>query len=418
MPSLILVTNSYPFQGSDFNFVDGEIGELAKKFEQIYVVTAQRIAGTNLGEMPRNVNLVRTVPAEPRKLAAGLIRLASSPVLSTRLVISEIGRLANPWQARRLIAAMATGGLVANAIKEVTIEYGLEGDPIYFFWGAWGAYAIPWLRGFTNLTTRVHGGDLYEERSGGYLPFREQIFGNSRCVLTVSGHGEQYLRTRPYGQNLRVENVALGTPDVSPTWQDFEEAPISIVSCSSVTANKRVDFIARTAMTVASQGREVVWTHFGEGEEMDSVRDSLTAAPASLTARLVGTWRRDEILRFYATRKTDVFVNASVSEGLPVSIMEALSCDIPVVAPCVGGIPEIGIDDPSVGSLMGPESTEVDYADAIFQSIRIGRQNKGARRRLWEKRFRADVNARRTADLLLEHFAPGRDARASGANRS
>ena len=47
------------------------------------------------------------------------------------------------------------------------------------------------------------------------------------------------------------------------------------------------------------------------------------------------------MLNWFENNSVDVFVNVSSSEGLPVSIMEAFSFGVPVVATKVGGIPEI-----------------------------------------------------------------------------
>jgi glycosyltransferase involved in cell wall biosynthesis len=47
-----------------------------------------------------------------------------------------------------------------------------------------------------------------------------------------------------------------------------------------------------------------------------------------------------------------VFVLSSEFENLPVVLLEALACGLPVVATAVGGVPEI-VDD-SVGALVPP----------------------------------------------------------------
>ncbi len=53
--------------------------------------------------------------------------------------------------------------------------------------------------------------------------------------------------------------------------------------------------------------------------------------------RLLGY--RDDTTRLIAA--ADLFVLASHHEGLPVTVMEALTLGVPVVAPAVGGLPEV-----------------------------------------------------------------------------
>ena len=55
--------------------------------------------------------------------------------------------------------------------------------------------------------------------------------------------------------------------------------------------------------------------------------------------------------------KSDVFCLPSYGEGLPVSVLEAMSCGMPVVATSVGGIPEIVTPDMG-GYLIAPSDVE------------------------------------------------------------
>jgi glycosyltransferase involved in cell wall biosynthesis len=59
----------------------------------------------------------------------------------------------------------------------------------------------------------------------------------------------------------------------------------------------------------------------------------------------------------------DVFVLSSVSEGLPIALLEAMAAGIPVVATMVGGIPEVVVDG-GTGLLVPPQNPAV-LAEAI-----------------------------------------------------
>jgi glycosyltransferase involved in cell wall biosynthesis len=86
-----------------------------------------------------------------------------------------------------------------------------------------------------------------------------------------------------------------------------------------------------------------------------------------------------------------VFVNVSASEGLPVAIMEAMSCGIPVIAPAVGGIPEIVNSENGV--LLPGDCHPRHVADAIW---RVVRTDSAARRRrareTWREHCAAQSN--------------------------
>ena len=63
----------------------------------------------------------------------------------------------------------------------------------------------------------------------------------------------------------------------------------------------------------------------------------------------------------------DIFLLATHSEGFPVSILEAMSMGIPVVASNVGGIPEL-VEDRVTGILVEPNCSE-KLADAIIEIL-------------------------------------------------
>jgi glycosyltransferase involved in cell wall biosynthesis len=49
--------------------------------------------------------------------------------------------------------------------------------------------------------------------------------------------------------------------------------------------------------------------------------------------------------KIYFLREADIFIYPSYSEGLPIAIIEALACGLPIIASRVGGIPDLVVDE-------------------------------------------------------------------------
>ena len=73
---------------------------------------------------------------------------------------------------------------------------------------------------------------------------------------------------------------------------------------------------------------------------MDVVRREVEGL-SSVRVELRGRLPNAELLAEYGRRHFDLFVNVSSREGLPISIMEACGCGIPVLATDVGGVAEM-----------------------------------------------------------------------------
>ncbi len=77
----------------------------------------------------------------------------------------------------------------------------------------------------------------------------------------------------------------------------------------------------------------------------------------------LGYLPNSEVKKLLSKQSFDLFINASESEGVPVSIMEAMSYSIPVIAPDVGEISDIVND--STGKLLNSEPSILNFVEAI-----------------------------------------------------
>ncbi|MBA4321553.1 MAG: glycosyl transferase family 1, partial [Odoribacter sp.] len=112
--------------------------------------------------------------------------------------------------------------------------------------------------------------------------------------------------------------------------------------------------------------------------------------PGHIKTGLMGAVGHDELMNYFKTTSIDLFINVSSSEGVPVSVMEAMSFGIPVIATDVGGTSEIvsGKTGLLINSDFSPEELSVRIEELT------GRDDinnlRSAAREEWEKKSRAE----------------------------
>lgn len=91
----------------------------------------------------------------------------------------------------------------------------------------------------------------------------------------------------------------------------------------------------------------------GEGPELPRIREEIQKRDLQSFVRLLGL-RRDVARLLHAA---DLFLLTSVSEGIPLTAIEAMAAQLPVVATCVGGLPEV-VEEGRTGLLADARSDE------------------------------------------------------------
>lgn len=405
---LVLLANQYPYLSGDHVFVAAEIPALAAHFDEVVVFNYAPGDPSEMATLPSNVRFGGSLYGIPR---AEKIKALLSPPNLTRLAgvtfrEARAGRLAG--NLRTFVAGTIAGMGLANdsRLKNALYERNIE-TTVYSFWGMGIGMLVPWIRPrISSVNLRLHRYDLYEEESG-YLPFRPGLFRRTDRILAISESSRRYLlETYPrekLSEKIEIRRLGSAAP-LEP------EAPLSdgtagehtgrtIVSCSYVIPVKRVARIL-DALEKIPVDTPLTWIHFGGGTLEEELRDRATAQiRPGLSIEIRGATPHEEIINYYRTNKIAAFVNVSASEGVPVSIMEAISYGIPVVATDVGGTAEIVGGPLKTGELIPADFTENELAEKILHVLSAA-PGTYTPKELWANRYDAVVNADATASLI------------------
>ena len=404
---LVLFTASYPFDAAtEQTFLSEEIKHLAESFERV-VLVPRKCAGTKL-PVPHNVEVEEDYFSflESANRFSVAISVFASPLFYRDL-------LSHPWL---LFHAPSLGRLFAFLggahLTRQWVEGWLDKNYIdlsqcifYTYWfdqGAMGIGLAKRIHPDLKLVSRTHGYDLYEERySPPYWPGRPASLEVVDALFADSDAGVDYLNKRYPAFSSRFETAFLGVMDPGFITEPSSDGVLRIVSCSIIRPVKRVDLLLEGIANAARQrpDQKIEWHHFGNGES-EGARENLqkyadALFPANARAFFPGYSTQQALMDFYHSTPVDVFFNVSVSEGTPVSSMEAASCGIPLVATGVGGNCEIVTD--RNGLLLSPNPSPEEIADAIFKFVDAPQwavsKRKGSRA-LWYEKYNAYENFR------------------------
>ena len=392
MKRLYILTSEFPF-GTREPFLEDELPYLAREFECIEIVPFD-ISNNNCRVLPPNV-----IVHDPIGASKNIWKYRLRGIFSLRcffLVLKEMFSL-KPFASKKTFVNYIKFCLQINNFSNSKQLRFLEkklckDDVVYSYWGVTtNILALIW-RGKALFVSRFHGAwDLWEDSYDEYVPFRHQIVKSLKKAIFISRKGESYFKNK-YPEADTV-TMPLGSMDYGVSSIKRNSNTIHVVSCSTVYPLKRVDLLFKTLNSMTNY--KIEWTHLGGGTDFNSLQLLVNNNLKShLAVNLVGQVTHDEIMDYYKKHKFDVFVNLSTMEGVPVSIMEAISFDIPIVATDVGATSEVVSSD--CGILISSNPSIEEISKAIIHVI----NSQFTPRKFWNVHYNAEKNYSRFAKLI------------------
>jgi glycosyltransferase involved in cell wall biosynthesis len=409
LAQVVLITTNYPYThtGGEVMFVAPEVQHLARELAA---------SGVSLVVVPQHAQGAATpIPSGVQ------VELGLSQMLHRRLAWHWITACAWPGFFSQLWQGLRRGGWVGAArvwrwaaAAQATWGWAKKRfgacDHTTLFYTYWrGGATLGLLRLHSNVITRAHRYELYEDSfSPPFQPWHTTMYHQLRCTALVSQHGLDYLAQAGVAAHKLLLS-RLGTEPLPNQAQASCDGAVRVVSSSFVVPVKRVPFLAQCLIAWAIQNpqRRLCWTHFGAGPEWPQVHAELCSAPTNLTATLPGHVPNVAILDHYMSQPVDLFILLSQSEGLPVSLQEAASAGIPMLACDVGGVREIV--QPDNGILLSRLPTIDEVLQALNQlfspkhAAQLTAMRCAAFER-WQAQFQAQDNHIAFAQQLLRYL--------------
>jgi colanic acid/amylovoran biosynthesis glycosyltransferase len=241
----------------------------------------------------------------------------------------------------------------------------------YCYWNEVQTYAAVLLKRagvIDKVVSRAHGWDLYKERRiDQYMPLKRQFINGMDLTFAISKEGKAYFETAYGARATQVVVSRLGVPIPILISLPSESCCLNIASVSFCVSLKRIDKIIDAIANAAPKLKtfKISWTHIGDGPLLPELklRAAEKLSPLQVEWCFLGNKKNSEVKAFFGENPIDFFINTSESEGVPVSIMEAMSYGVPTIAPNVGGISELVANE--YGCLLSELPSVAEITNAV-----------------------------------------------------
>ncbi len=203
-----------------------------------------------------------------------------------------------------------------------------------------------------------------------------ELIEGAQFVRSISGHGRGQLMlscNRSEWDKLIHVPLGIDATEFAPGPQRAISRPPSILGVGRLAAEKGQALLLEAIAALSSEGCPVHLRLVGDGPDRIWLESRAAELGISSQVEFAGWVDQDRLMTLY--RETDLFVLSSLAEGIPMVLMEAMAMQIPCVAPCITGIPELiehGVDGmlftvAEVGDLRSKIRTLLDSPELCAQ---------------------------------------------------
>jgi glycosyltransferase involved in cell wall biosynthesis len=398
MPIVAYLANQFPSPVEAY--VVDEIKELRRRGAEVISCSARRATNAGSQSLPSEDPENETLYLTPIRLGLFLHALW--------ICIHRAGLLADLYHrilfqggesiSRRLRALSHTwlGAYYALLLKNRGVQH-VHAHHGYF--GSWIAMvAARFLDAGFSFT--LHGSDLLLHPAWLDVKLRHSDF----CVTISEFNRQHILKAHPQinPEKIWVQRMGADIPSPVPATQTTHRR-FTLLAVGRLHPVKNHVFLLRACGELLARGVTVCCWIAGEGPEHRSLQQLVFDLHLSGYVHLLGHLSPAQLDVCY--RSADLTVLTSHSEGIPITLMEAMARGTPVLAPAITGIPELVCND-TAGFLYQADNMH-DFIRQV-EHIRSGSVDlktitESARRHVTEH-FNREKNLRTFAEGFLHRI--------------
>lgn len=337
----------------------------------------------------------------PKILAENGLSLLRQPYRYSR----SAGRVLweNKASASFLARAVALFPKAVYAAREMQREGITHIHAHYATHPALAAWLIHRLTGISYSLT-VHAHDIFVQRAMLATKLREATF-----IAAISNYNVDFLANAVGSwvrNKTRIVRCGIVPDDYQPRHNlPAPGEPFEIISVGSLQPYKGHPILLRACTLLRDRDIPVRCRIIGEGQERPRLEHMIEELGLKAHVSLLGAQPQEKVARLLPTAhcyvQPSIIEPSGKMEGIPVALMEALACALPVVATSISGIPELVRPD-ETGFLVPPADATA-LADSLAQIYMQPQRAAGlgqAGRDLVLREFRLSTNVEKLASLF------------------
>ena len=202
------------------------------------------------------------------------------------------------------------------------------------------------------FTFTTHGYDIYIDPPENYR-IKSQL---AKMHITISEFNKSFLISNFDVDKDKIIVIHCGI-DTNQFYPRYEgEKDNTIISIARLVERKGLDTLIKACKLLESRGIKFECLIAGEGDKRNDLIGLIKDLSLDNSVRLLGNRTQNEIFDLLAVAK--IAVLASRSEGIPISLMEAMASGVPVIGTAVNGTAEL-IENGKSGFLIEPDNAKI-----------------------------------------------------------